>query len=153
VIQAEEEVVQLHEAAGRPRDFGTLYEDEHRRLFPTVYSSAGADRTPPRSVPPMRAATAAARSCPRRVGSFAGARDEPLALRPIVKQLGEQLAIVDESLTHLLRVGTVEVRALRGPARSSVMFDDARMIDRDICCALLEVIEGIPRSRITSSTS
>ena len=35
------EVVQLHEAAGRPRDFRTLYEDEHRRLFQTLYFVTG----------------------------------------------------------------------------------------------------------------
>jgi DNA-directed RNA polymerase specialized sigma24 family protein len=40
-MQAEGEVVQLHEAAGRPRDFRTLYEDEHRRLFQTLYFVTG----------------------------------------------------------------------------------------------------------------
>jgi RNA polymerase sigma factor (sigma-70 family) len=41
VMQAEDEVVQLQEAAGRPRDFRTLYEDEHRRLFQTLYFVTG----------------------------------------------------------------------------------------------------------------
>jgi SAM-dependent methyltransferase len=36
-MQAEGEFVQLHEVAGTPRDFRTLYEDEHRRLFQTLY--------------------------------------------------------------------------------------------------------------------
>lgn len=40
-MQAEGEVVQLHEVAGRPRDFRTLYEDEHRRLFQTLYFVTG----------------------------------------------------------------------------------------------------------------
>jgi RNA polymerase sigma factor (sigma-70 family) len=40
-MQAEGEVVQLHEVEGRPRDFRTLYEDEHRRLFQTLYFVTG----------------------------------------------------------------------------------------------------------------
>src|SRR6476659_8518825 len=40
-MQAEGEVVQLHEATGRSRDFRTLYEDEHRRLFQTLYFVTG----------------------------------------------------------------------------------------------------------------
>ena len=45
-MQAEDEVVRLHgveevEAVGRPRDFRTLYEDEHRRLFQTLYFVTG----------------------------------------------------------------------------------------------------------------
>ena len=44
-MQAEDEVVRLHgvevEGAGRPRDFRTLYEDEHRRLFQTLYFVTG----------------------------------------------------------------------------------------------------------------
>jgi DNA-directed RNA polymerase specialized sigma24 family protein len=40
-MQAEGEVVQLHEAAGRPRDFRTLYEEEHRGLFQTLYFVTG----------------------------------------------------------------------------------------------------------------
>jgi RNA polymerase sigma factor (sigma-70 family) len=41
MMQAEGEVVQLHEAAGRDRDFRTLYEDEHRGLFQTLYFVTG----------------------------------------------------------------------------------------------------------------
>ena len=41
VMQAEGEVVQLHEATGRSRDFRTLYEDEHRSLFQTLYFVTG----------------------------------------------------------------------------------------------------------------
>src|SRR5262245_30672521 len=41
VMQAEGEFVQLHEVAGGPRDFRTLYEDEHRRLFQTLYFVTG----------------------------------------------------------------------------------------------------------------
>ena len=33
--------MQLHEATGRSRDFRTLYEDEHRRLFQTLYFVTG----------------------------------------------------------------------------------------------------------------
>jgi RNA polymerase sigma factor (sigma-70 family) len=40
MMQAEGEVVQLHEA-GRGRDFRTLYEDEHRGLFQTLYFVTG----------------------------------------------------------------------------------------------------------------
>jgi RNA polymerase sigma factor (sigma-70 family) len=40
-MQAEGEVVQLHEVEGRPGDFRTLYEDEHRRLFQTLYFVTG----------------------------------------------------------------------------------------------------------------
>lgn len=40
-MQAEVEVVQLHGDAGSPRDFRTLYEDEHRRLFQTLYFVTG----------------------------------------------------------------------------------------------------------------
>jgi RNA polymerase sigma-70 factor (ECF subfamily) len=40
-MQAEGEVVQLREVVGRPRDFRTLYEDEHRRLFQTLYFVTG----------------------------------------------------------------------------------------------------------------
>jgi RNA polymerase sigma factor (sigma-70 family) len=40
-MQAKGEVVQLHEDAGHPRDFRTLYEDEHRRLFQTLYFVTG----------------------------------------------------------------------------------------------------------------
>jgi RNA polymerase sigma factor (sigma-70 family) len=41
VMQAEGEVVQLHEATGGTRDFRTLYEDEHRSLFQTLYFVTG----------------------------------------------------------------------------------------------------------------
>jgi RNA polymerase sigma factor (sigma-70 family) len=40
-MQAEGEFVRLHEVAGTPRDFRTLYEDEHRRLFQTLYFVTG----------------------------------------------------------------------------------------------------------------
>lgn len=40
-MQAEGEVVQLHGDAGSPPDFRTLYEDEHRRLFQTLYFVTG----------------------------------------------------------------------------------------------------------------
>jgi RNA polymerase sigma factor (sigma-70 family) len=40
-MQAEGEVVQLQEVTGRSRDFRTLYEDEHRRLFQTLYFVTG----------------------------------------------------------------------------------------------------------------
>jgi RNA polymerase sigma-70 factor (ECF subfamily) len=40
-MQAEGEFVRLHEVAGGPRDFRTLYEDEHRRLFQTLYFVTG----------------------------------------------------------------------------------------------------------------
>jgi len=40
-MQAEGEVVQLFGDAGSPRDFRTLYEDEHRRLFQTLYFVTG----------------------------------------------------------------------------------------------------------------
>jgi RNA polymerase sigma-70 factor (ECF subfamily) len=40
-MQAKGEVVQVHEAAGQPRDFRTLYEDEHRSLFQTLYFVTG----------------------------------------------------------------------------------------------------------------
>jgi RNA polymerase sigma-70 factor (ECF subfamily) len=40
-MQAEGEVVQLHEVTGRSRDFRTLYEDEYRRLFQTLYFVTG----------------------------------------------------------------------------------------------------------------
>jgi len=40
-MQAEGEAVQLHEAAGGPRDFRTFYEDEHQRLFQTLYFVTG----------------------------------------------------------------------------------------------------------------
>ena len=41
-MQAEGEVVQLREVAGEPpRDFRALYEDEHRRLFQTLYFVTG----------------------------------------------------------------------------------------------------------------
>jgi RNA polymerase sigma-70 factor (ECF subfamily) len=41
VMQAEGEVVQLHEATRGSRDFRTLYEDEHRSLFQTLYFVTG----------------------------------------------------------------------------------------------------------------
>ena len=40
-MQAEGKARQLHEVAGSPRDFRTLYEDEHRRLFQTLYFVTG----------------------------------------------------------------------------------------------------------------
>jgi RNA polymerase sigma-70 factor (ECF subfamily) len=40
-MQAEGEFVGLHVVAGTPRDFRTLYEDEHRRLFQTLYFVTG----------------------------------------------------------------------------------------------------------------
>jgi RNA polymerase sigma-70 factor (ECF subfamily) len=40
-MQAEGEVVRLDEVKGRSRDFRTLYEDEHRRLFQTLYFVTG----------------------------------------------------------------------------------------------------------------
>jgi RNA polymerase sigma factor (sigma-70 family) len=41
MMQAEGEVVQLGGAAGRSRDFRTLYEDEHQGLFQTLYFVTG----------------------------------------------------------------------------------------------------------------
>jgi RNA polymerase sigma factor (sigma-70 family) len=40
-MQAEGKARQLREVAGSPRDFRTLYEDEHRRLFQTLYFVTG----------------------------------------------------------------------------------------------------------------
>ena len=40
-MQAEGKATQLPEAAGTSRDFRTLYEDEHRRLFQTLYFVTG----------------------------------------------------------------------------------------------------------------
>jgi len=40
-MQAEGKARQLREVAGNPRDFRTLYEDEHRRLFQTLYFVTG----------------------------------------------------------------------------------------------------------------
>ena len=41
VMQAEGEVVQLHEATGRSRDLRTLYEDEHPSLYSRRIGFAG----------------------------------------------------------------------------------------------------------------
>jgi RNA polymerase sigma factor (sigma-70 family) len=40
-MQAEGKARQLREVAGSPRDFRTFYEDEHRRLFQTLYFVTG----------------------------------------------------------------------------------------------------------------
>jgi RNA polymerase sigma factor (sigma-70 family) len=40
-MQAEGKATQLPDAAGTSRDFRTLYEDEHRRLFQTLYFVTG----------------------------------------------------------------------------------------------------------------
>jgi RNA polymerase sigma factor (sigma-70 family) len=40
-MQAEGEVVQLPEATATPRDFRAFFEDEHRRLFKTLYFVTG----------------------------------------------------------------------------------------------------------------
>ena len=40
-MQAEGDIVRLREVAGGPRDFRTLYEEEHRRLFQTLYFVTG----------------------------------------------------------------------------------------------------------------
>jgi len=40
-MRAEGAVVRLHEVTGRTRDFRTFYEDEHRRLFQTLYFVTG----------------------------------------------------------------------------------------------------------------
>jgi len=40
-MQAKGEVVRLSEEGGRPRDFRALFEDEHRRLYKTLYFVTG----------------------------------------------------------------------------------------------------------------